>query len=331
MQSSDVFPDVLPRVELVNGVTMPVLGLGTWQLNNVECEEAVYQAIKIGYRHIDTAQAYGNEADVGRAIKRAIDEGLVTRKELFIATKVSFENDAGLRLHNLVLHQLNQLKVDYIDLYYLHSPLRSETLTRETWAILERLYADGWIRAVGVSNFNDKDLKDLLHITAKHGKEGEGMELRPMVVQNKYDLYHRGRQLDSGGDYIERTCAEMGIHVVGYSPFSSFPFTLLPLHDPLVASIVQRRLPDNVSDDELRSAMAATVLIEWTLRQGITLIPRSKNIKHLQLNFDAAVASFATKSAGTRLTEDEMNLLATVANLVSSPFVVPMFAAAEEH
>ena len=112
---------------LSNGVHMPVLGLGTWQLDGEACEEAVYEAIKLGYRHIDTAEAYGNEAQVGWAIRRAVDEGLVTREDLFVATKLSDEVHAGYEpTRALVKEQLERLQVAYVDLYMLHSPLSSQ-------------------------------------------------------------------------------------------------------------------------------------------------------------------------------------------------------------
>ena len=111
-------------VKLNNGVHMPVLGLGTWQLDGEVCETAVYEAIKLGYRHIDTAEAYRNEAQVGWAVQRAIKEGLVTREELFIATKLSDESHAGYGTTTaFVKEQLKLLQVEYVDLYMLHSPL----------------------------------------------------------------------------------------------------------------------------------------------------------------------------------------------------------------
>lgn len=117
--------DSPPVFTLSNGVDMPSLGLGTWKLTGEACEQAVYDAIKVGYRAIDTAQAYGNEAEVGKAVHRAIAEGLVTRDDLFIATKLSFPEDAGERVRSLIQRQLELLKTDYVDLYYLHSPLQT--------------------------------------------------------------------------------------------------------------------------------------------------------------------------------------------------------------
>ena len=199
---------------------MPTLALGTWQLMGEECSDAVYNAIKIGYRHIDTAQAYGNEEEVGRAISRAIDEGIVSRKDLFIATKLSFENDAGSRVRALVDIQLENLQIDYIDLYYLHSPLRNAALTKDTWDELQKMYSDGIIRAVGVSNFNSNELRELLDTISSSEVSGGGNEealrLAPMVLQNKYDLYHRGRQLDNIGDDVWATCESLNIRVIGY-------------------------------------------------------------------------------------------------------------------
>jgi hypothetical protein len=127
--------------KLINGVEVPIIGLGTWQLEGEECEEAVYQAIKIGYRHLDTAEAYRNEEQVGNAISRAVGEGLVQRTDLFIASKISDENNAGYEgVRNLVNHQLSLLKTDYVDLYMLHSPLLLGMYIFSTYAFLVGLH-----------------------------------------------------------------------------------------------------------------------------------------------------------------------------------------------
>ena len=129
-----------------------------------ECEAAVYDAIRMGYRHIDTSQAYGNEGEIGRAIKRAIDEGIVTRNDLFVSTKISFQKDSGRNVLNLVHMQLEKLKLNYIDLYMIHSHMASTSVLKATWHSITQMYYDGIIRAAGVSNFNSQQLEHLIAI-----------------------------------------------------------------------------------------------------------------------------------------------------------------------
>jgi diketogulonate reductase-like aldo/keto reductase len=303
---------------------MTSLGLGTWKLNGEVCEKAVYDAIKIGYRAIDTAQAYGNEAEVGKAVQKAISDGLVTRDELFIATKISFAEDAGLlEVRALVHKQLKLLQTDYIDLYYLHSPQKTDDLTRATWSGLEKMYKEGVIRSLGLSNHNSDQLKRHFQLIGDKG-------VAPMVLQNKFDVYHPGKQLDNKGDFILQTCADLNVQLVGYSPFSSFPFTMLPLEDPLVKEIAARR-----GNGDTSVSTPAAVLTQWSLQQGVALIPRSTSIKNLETNYAAAVLVGTgltqegklrgSSKKGELLSADEMALLSSLSNLVSSPLVKPNY------
>lgn len=293
-----------PVFKLSNGVEMSSIGLGTWKLNGDTCENTVYEAIKLGYRSIDTAQAYGNEAEVGRAINRAIKDGIVKRQNLFIATKISSEDDAGYsKVINLVKKQLKELQVDYIDLYYLHSPLKSDEITRTTWSGLEKLYKDGKIRSLGLSNHNSQQVRHHISVTGTKS-------IAPMVLQNKFDLYHPGKQLDNQGDAILETCEEFDIQLVGYSPFSSFPFSLEPIHDPLVKAVANNRSKGHLSTP-------SSVLVQWTIQSGVAVIPRSVSKEHLSANF-AAAASIGhgtteegklrrgRTSAGSALSPEEM-------------------------
>jgi gas vesicle protein len=136
---------------LSNGKIMPLIGLGTWQLEGEVCERTVIEAIRLGYRHIDTAEAYRNEADVGWGIYHAIYDGLVTREDLFVATKISDESNGGYEnTKNLVERQLQDLRLDYIDLYMLHSPMRDKSKQMDTWKALEELVDEGKIRSLGI-------------------------------------------------------------------------------------------------------------------------------------------------------------------------------------
>ena len=167
------------EVRLANGVEMPVLGFGTWQLIGQQCFEATRHALQVGYRHIDTAQAYGNEAEVGRALA-ATD---VPRRELFLVTKLSNPDEYGPQLISRFEAQLRDLRTDYVDLYMLHSPASSESM-RLAWQSMERLYFEGRIRALGVSNFGKAELEQLLEFAT----------VPPVYVQNKFSIYTPGEQ-----------------------------------------------------------------------------------------------------------------------------------------
>jgi len=148
------------KVILNNGVEMPLLGYGTFQITDpYQCEECVYKAIEIGYRLIDTAASYMNESAVGKAIKRSIDEGIVKREEIFITTKL-WVQDAGYESAKRAFQRsLQRLQLEYIDLYLIHQPFGD---VHCAWRAMEELYKDGYIRAIGVSNFQPDRLMDLM-------------------------------------------------------------------------------------------------------------------------------------------------------------------------
>ena len=165
------------RAELHNGVRMPWLGLGTWKAaEGGEVEQAVRWALEIGYRHIDTASAYGNEAGVGRAIR---DSG-VPREEIFVTTKV-WNSDQGYdKTRRAFDASLARLGMGYVDLYLIHWPVKS--LFTDTWTALEAIYKSGHAKAIGVSNFLVHHLRDLL-ATARIVPMVNQFEFHPHLVQ----------------------------------------------------------------------------------------------------------------------------------------------------
>jgi len=146
----------IPSVTLNNGVEMPLLGFGVYQVNDAEeCERSVYEAIRTGYRLIDTAAAYGNEEAVGKAIKR----GGVPREEMFVTTKLWIQ-DAGYESAKKAFERsLQRLQLEYLDLYLIHQPFGD---VYGAWRAMEELYREGRIRAIGVSNFQPDRLMDLM-------------------------------------------------------------------------------------------------------------------------------------------------------------------------
>eukprot|EP00607_Mallomonas_marina_P005549 CAMPEP_0182428340 /NCGR_PEP_ID=MMETSP1167-20130531/22488_1 /TAXON_ID=2988 /ORGANISM="Mallomonas Sp, Strain CCMP3275" /LENGTH=552 /DNA_ID=CAMNT_0024611183 /DNA_START=66 /DNA_END=1724 /DNA_ORIENTATION=+ len=280
---------------LSNNVPMPTVGLGTWLLSGEECYEAVMTAIAAGYRHIDSAQAYRNEREVGDAVRHSIEKGIVTRKDLFLATKVSDPVNAGYEgVKQLIKSQLESLQTDYIDLYMLHSPISDRVKQADTWRALEELYDAGVIRVLGVSNFGSNELIEL-HKSAR---------IKPMVVQNKMDVYHVGKQIDPRGDDIERTCAELKVKLVAYSSFSAYPFVMMPTHDPIVQYIAAKY-----------KATPAQVILRWIMMKGALIIPRSTNPARLAENMAVLrMRAFSSK---------DFALLSAISRLSASPMYVP--------
>ena len=145
-------------VTLSNGVRMPKNGYGVYQISKEDCKRCVIDAIKVGYRLIDTAQSYFNEAEVGNAIEEAIKSGMVKREELFITSKVWIDNYGYEKCKKSVLESMKKLKVDYLDLMLLHQPFSDYY---GAYRALEELYEEGKIRAIGVSNFYPDRLTDI--------------------------------------------------------------------------------------------------------------------------------------------------------------------------
>lgn len=155
-------------VTLANGVKMPQLGYGVYQVTKAECERCVADALKVGYRHIDTAQSYFNEEEVGNAVKNSG----ISREKLFITTKVWIEHYGYEECRKSVLESLRKLQLDYLDLVLLHQPFADYY---GAWKALEELYAEGKLRAIGVSNFYPDRLVDICSFS----------RIKPMVNQGK--------------------------------------------------------------------------------------------------------------------------------------------------
>jgi 2,5-diketo-D-gluconate reductase A len=219
---------------LADGTVMPLLGLGVWQVpDGPQCVHSVRAALELGYRHIDTAQAYGNELSVGRALR----ESGIARDEVFITTKFHPGRRDPLRE---AAHSIEQLDVDYIDLYLVHWPGGGATWA---WPVMEAARARSYARAIGVSNF---DTDELDHLIA-------GANVPPVVDQVQFNpSAYRKALLDA--------CAGRDIALEAYSPLG----TGAQLGDPVVAGIAGRlgRSP-------------AQVLLRWCVQRGIPVITKS--------------------------------------------------------
>ena len=239
-----------PYITLSNGVTMPQLGLGTSHQGGYS-EEAIKHALLVGCRHVDTAQRYGSEEGVGKAV---LESGL-DRGELFITTKLwpeYYGNKACMEATSLSLSRLN---MDYVDLYLLHWPgARNSQEMLETWRTMELLLESGKARSIGVSNFQERHLQRLL----------EDASITPHVNQIEFHPYQQDLELIN-------FCKERNICVGGYSPLAKGRL----LDDPMVKQVAKEK-----------GVTAAQVVIRWSLQKDIITIPKSTKVDRVTENFN---------------------------------------------
>lgn len=277
-------------VKLSNGMSMPSVGLGTWKSKPNEVREAVYTAIKAGYRHIDAAWIYQNQDEVGDGIAKAISEKLVTREELFVTTKLwnSFHKKEDVEPH--LRDSLKQLNLDYVDLYLIHWPVTGETgetltpSTEETWGAMEDMLALGLTKAIGVSNFSISKLS-AMKAYAKTFPMVNQVELHPHCRQNE----------------LVAACKEMNVVLTGYSPLGS-PDSAVMFNRESV-NVLNNPLVLRIAEETGRTA--GQVLIRWGVQRGTTVVPKSVTPSRIEQNLD--VFSFA-------LTDDQMQALSSIDN-----------------
>lgn len=236
---------------LRNGVRIPRIGLGVFQAQAGEsAREAVASALRCGYRHIDTAAIYGNESDVGDAIRRSE----VAREEIFVTTKV-WNSDQGFEATlDAFEASRKKLGLEQIDLYLVHWPVQGKRI--DTWNALEILLADGKVRAIGVSNFLPRHLDEL----------AQSAKVLPMVDQIEVSPFLQQRD-------TREWCARNGLVVEAYSPLTKG----LRLKHPVVVDIAQ----------EL-GCSTAQVLISWSLAKGFVTLPKSVQPDRIRGNLEAA-------------------------------------------
>ena len=261
--------------ELNNGVKIPALGLGTWLLNDEQTEQAVIDAISLGYRHIDTAQAYGNEKGVGEGVRKSG----VDRQELFITTKVAAEEKTYEGAAASIDESLRKTGLDYFDLMIIHSPQPWKEVNQlddryfegniQAWKALEAAYKAGKVRAIGVSNFLREDLENLL----------ENTEIKPMVNQV---LCHIG---NTPLELIE-FCQSKEIKVEAYSPIGH-------------GAILNRK--DVKAIATKYDVSVAQLSLKYALQLGIVVIPKTSNPDHMknnaELDFEISDADMETLKA----------------------------------
>lgn len=259
-------------VTLNNGVSMPILGIGTFALSDSEAEESVYWALRDGYRLIDTARTYGDEAGVGRAIRRAIDEGFVTREEIFVTTKMwTSDYDNGDAAINASLERLG---LDYIDLMILHHSQPENDVA--AYKAMEQAVKDGRLKAIGLSNYYDPDDFDrMVNATS----------ILPAVLQNETHPYYQSADM-------KEHIAQYGTVLESWFPLGGRGNTQTLFNDPVISAIAAAH-----------GKTSAQVILRWHLQDGHIAIPGSHNEKHIQENFN--IFDF-------ELTPDEMMQIAAL-------------------
>ncbi len=240
----------VPNIALNNGVEIPQLGFGVFQINPDETVEAVTEALRIGYRHIDTAQMYGNEKQVGQAIARSE----LDSSEIFVTSKLNNNQqsfDDTLRAFD---RSLTDLGLERVDLFLIHWPLATVRDFTEAWRALERAYSEGRVRTIGVSNFQPHHLNRLRAETEVAPAVNQ-IELHPYLIQEKLRAFD----------------AEHQIATEAWSPIAQG----LVLDDPAIVELAQQH-----------SRTPAQLVLRWHLQLGNIVIPKSVNPKRMQENFD---------------------------------------------
>ncbi|HEY6187273.1 MAG TPA: aldo/keto reductase [Pyrinomonadaceae bacterium] len=240
----------MKNVVLNNGVEMPMLGFGVYQITDAEeCERSVYEAIRTGYRLIDTAAVYGNEEAVGRAIKR----GGVAREELFVTTKLWIQ-DAGYESAKRAFEgSLRRLQLDYLDLYLIHQPYGD---VYGAWRAMEELYREGRIRAIGVSNFQPDRLMDL----KVHN------EVVPTV--NQIETHPFNQQIET-----QKFLEENNVQIESWGPFAEGRNNIFG--NELLLSIAGKY-----------GKSVAQVILRWLIQRGVVVIPKSVRKERIVENFN---------------------------------------------
>lgn len=284
--------------------SMPVVGLGLWKIDPANVAQAVYDAIRAGYRHLDSAADYGNEAEVGEGIKRAIDDGLCTREELWVTSKLWNTFHREEHVAAACRKSLDDLGLDYFDLYLVHFPIalkyvdfadryppewlfdpsaEAPTMQRdlvplsETWSAMERLVDDGLARHIGVCNYNTGLLHDLMSYA----------RIKPAMLQIESHPYLTQEALI-------RTAQEYGMAVTAFSPLGASSYLELDMASQEETVLTERVVAEIA---ERHDVSAAQVVLRWGLQRGTSVIPKTTKPERLSENLALA---------GFELSQDEM-------------------------
>jgi D-xylose reductase len=300
----------VPALELSNGSQMPVLGLGMWKVENAAAPGVVEEAVRAGWRHFDCASDYGNEADVGIGLQRALQSGAAKRDQLWITSKLWNTNHARQHVREACEKSLRDLKLDYLDLYLIHFPIALEYVPpakrypagwffdpeaanprmkparvpiSETWGAMEELLAAGVVKNIGVSNFNTSLLRDM-HAYAKTPPAVLQVEMHPYLTQEK----------------LVRFCREEKIAVTAFSPLGAPSYVPLGMathgdsvmNEPIVRDAAARH-----------KKTPAQIVLHWAVQRGTAAIPKTTKAERLHENI--SIFDF-------ELSADEMNAISAL-------------------
>lgn len=240
---------------LSNGAKMPLEGFGVFQVRDKEeCKHSVLEAIKAGYRLIDTAASYTNEDAVGEAVREAIAEGICTREELFITSKMWVQDMQNYDMAKAAIDaSLNAMGLEYLDLYLLHQAMKDYF---SAWRAMEDAYREGKLRAIGVSNFYPHVLTNFC----------ETVEIKPMVNQiETHPFYTQEKALE--------TMQEYNVHPEAWAPLGGGRYD--PFENEMLQSIAAAH-----------GKNVAQVILRWNVQRGVTVIPKSTHKERIEQNFD---------------------------------------------
>lgn len=269
------------------------IGLGLWKIANDECADVVYNAIKIGYRHLDSACDYGNEVEVGKGITRALNENLCRREDLKITSKLWNTYHSKEHVQLALEKTLSDLNIDYIDSYLIHFPIAQPFVpfeTRyppewifdpqaaepemeiapvplyETWKAMEGLYEQGLVKSIGVCNYNSGLLNDLMSYAKIKPAELQ-IESHPYLTQER----------------LIRLAKNYGIAVTAFSPLGALGYVELNMAEKKEAVIDK---PVILSAANRLGKTPAQIVLRWGIQRGCTIIPKSSKVSRLKENFD---------------------------------------------
>ncbi|MBS7576366.1 MULTISPECIES: aldo/keto reductase [unclassified Enterococcus] len=243
----------MKTITLNNGVEMPQLGFGVYQIPNEETAEAVYQAIKVGYRLIDTASIYGNEKETGEGIKRAIDEKLVTREALFVTSKLFILQTPEEKAADTIEQSLNLMGLEYLDLYLIHQPYGD---VYGAWRALVAAQKAGKVRAIGISNFKSSKMIEFVGLTEVKPQINQ-IEVNPWNQRIEDEVWHQ----------------KYGVQVEAWAPFAEGRHDLFTNE---VLSEIGKKYGKSVGQ----------VVLRWLMQRGIVALAKSVRPERMAENFD---------------------------------------------
>ena len=240
-------------VMLNSGYEMPIIGLGTWTQNDDTAENSVYEALKYGYRLIDTAQYYGNETGVGKGIKKAIADGIITREQVFVTTKVMPSNYD--RAYSSIDDSLQRLGLEYIDLMLIHQSGKNDT---DVYMTLCQGVKDGKLRSIGISNY---------YTIEEYERVISEGDIKPAVVQNENHPFYQNTQ-------FQKDIARYGTVVESWYPFGGRGHTQELFGNETIRDIANAH-----------GKTSAQIILRWHLQAGYITIPGSQNPNHILENY----------------------------------------------